>query len=52
MDTEKQREERYQKNLLNDLKPLIPYIEQKDVTNIFVLSSGEVKVSALGKGSQ
>lgn len=52
MDTEKQREERYQKNLLNDLKPLIPYIEQKDVTNIFVLSSGEVKVSALGKGSK
>ena len=38
MDTEKQREERYQKNLLNDLKPLIPYIEQKDVTNILEIA--------------
>lgn len=46
------KQKRYEINLLNDLKPLIPFLEEKEVTDIFVLSSGEVKISRFSKGDE
>lgn len=42
--------QRYEQNLFFDLKPLIPYLENKNVTDIFVLGSGSVKISVFGEG--
>lgn len=44
------KRQRYEQNLFFDLKPLIPYLEDKRVTDIFVLGSGEVKVSVFEEG--
>lgn len=42
--------QRYEQNLFFDLKPLIPYLENKNVTDIFVLGSGAIKIAVFEKG--
>lgn len=44
------KRQRYEKNLFFDLKPLIPYLEDKNVTDVFVLGTGDVKISVFEKG--
>lgn len=44
--------ERYEANLMNDLRPLIPVLEDKSITDIFVLSDGSVKVSVFAEGDK
>lgn len=46
------KRQRYEQNLFFDLKPLLPYLDDKNVTDIFVLGSGEVKISVFEKGVQ
>lgn len=44
------RLKRYEQNLFFDLKPLIPYLENKNVTDIFVLGNGAIKISVFEQG--
>ena len=45
------KQKRYEINLLNDLRPLIPFLERKDITDIFVLGSGAVKIASFKDGT-
>lgn len=44
------KNERLLKNLLNDMKELIPYLEDDSVTDIAIPDSGEIIVTRFGKG--
>lgn len=44
------KRQRYEQNLFSDLKPLMPFLENKNVTDIFVLGTGDVKVSVFEEG--
>ncbi len=49
---EQEKQERLLKNLFSDMKELIPYLEDGDVTDIAVQDSGEIIVSRFGKGRE
>ncbi len=51
-EQEKEKRERYEKNLMRDLKLLIPYLEDKNITDIFVLGNGDIKITVFGEGSK
>lgn len=49
---ERVKEKRYIANLMSELKPLIPYLDDDSITDIFVLGNGDIKVKVFGVGAK